>query len=115
MWRRRGSVGRGAIGLMPGRDPASVISNPSMKRLTAALFALLILCAAAFAQEIDVTRLQKLGDAISFVRNEAGITINCRDNSQVQLTVLAPDLIRVRTAFTKTIPARDHSWAIAKD
>ena len=92
-----------------------MISNLSMKRLTAALVGLLILWAAALAQEIDVTRLQKIGDAISFVRNEAGITINCRDNSQVQLTVLAPDLIRVRAAFTKTIPGKDHSWAIAKD
>ena len=86
-----------------------------MKRLITALVSPLILCAAAFAQEIDVTRLQKIGDAISFVRHEAGITINCRDDSQVHLTVLASDLIRVRAAFTKAISARDHSWAIAKD
>jgi len=29
--------------------------------------------------------------------------------------VLAPDLIRVRASFAKPIPARDHSWAIAKE
>lgn len=86
-----------------------------MKRLITTLVSLLILCAGAFAQEIDVTRLQKIGDAVNFVSNEAGITINCRDNSQVQLAVLAPDLIRVRAAFTKAIPAKDHSWAVAKD
>ena len=85
-----------------------------MKRLFTVLISPTILCAAIFAQEIDVTRLQKIGDAIGFVRNEQGITINCRDNSQVQLTVLAPDLIRVRAAFAKPIPAKDHSWAIAK-
>jgi alpha-glucosidase len=86
-----------------------------MKRLITALVSSLILSATVVAQEIDVTRLEKIGDAISFVRNEAGITINCRDKSQVQLTVLAPDLIRVRAAFTQGIPAKDHSWAIAKD
>src|ERR1044071_4979253 len=86
-----------------------------MKRLTIVLLWQLVLCLGIRGQEIDVTRQQKIGDAVSFVRNEAGITINCRDNSQVQLTVLAPDLIRVRAAFTKTIPGKDHSWAIAKD
>jgi hypothetical protein len=84
-------------------------------RLILAFFLLLTLRAAAFAQEIDVTRLQKIGDAIGFIRNESGITIDCRDNSQVKLTVLAPDLIRVRAAFTKAIPTKDHSWAIAKE
>src|ERR1041384_2774622 len=86
-----------------------------MKRLIALLVFQLGLYAGISAQEIDVTRLQKIGDAASFVRNENGITINCRDNSQVRLTVLAPDLIRVRAAFTKSIPEKDHSWAIAKD
>ncbi len=67
------------------------------------------------AQEIDVTRLEKIGSVTSFAKTEKGITLNCSDNSQVQLTVLAPDLIRVRTSFAKPIPAKDHSWAIAKD
>src|SRR4029079_13043187 len=43
------------------------------------------------------------------------IPLDCQDTSQVQLTILAADLIRVRASFTKPIPARDHSWAIAKD
>lgn len=87
----------------------------SMKRLITVVVSSVILCAGAFAQEIDVTRLTKIGDAISFVRNAAGITINCRDDSQVQLTILAPDLVRVRAAFAQPIPAKDHSWAIARD
>lgn len=49
-----------------------------MKRLVTALPFLLILCAVAFAQEIDVTRLQKIGDAVSFVRTERGITLMLR-------------------------------------
>src|SRR5215813_13020684 len=86
-----------------------------MKRLITLLAVHLILCAAVSAQVIDVTQLDKIGDAMSFVRDERGITITCRDNSQVQLMVLAPDLIRVRASFAKPIPGRDHSWAIEKD
>ncbi len=62
----------------------------------------------------DITRLQKIGEVVSVTRNEKGVTLNCRDNSQLQLTVLAPDLIRVRAAFGKPLPPKDHSWAIAK-
>jgi alpha-glucosidase len=67
------------------------------------------------AQEIDVTRLEKIGPVTSYVKSERGVTLNCSDNSQVQITILAPDLIRVRASFAKPIPARDHSWAIAKE
>src|SRR5215510_2468906 len=67
------------------------------------------------AQQIDVTRLDKIGAVTSFTRTEQGVTLSCADNSQVELRVLAPDLIRVRAAFAKPIPMRDHSWAIAKD
>jgi hypothetical protein len=66
-------------------------------------------------QEIDVTRLKKIGPVTNFTKTEKGITLNCLDGSQVQVTVLAPDLIRVRASFTKPIPAKDHSWAIAKN
>jgi alpha-glucosidase len=66
-------------------------------------------------QAQDITSLEKIGPVTGFIRNERGVVFTCRDNSQVQLTVLAPDLIRVRAAFTKAIPTRDHSWAIARD
>jgi alpha-glucosidase len=85
-----------------------------MKKLY--LFLLSLFCFAAVqAQEIDVTRLDKIGPVASFTKAEKGITLNCADQSQVQLTVLAPDLIRVRASFTGAIPAKDHSWAIAKE
>ena len=82
-------------------------------------YLLILLSLACFsltnAQEIDVTQLEKIGPVASFTKTEKGITLNCRDNSQVQLTVLAPDLIRVRASFTRPIPKTDHSWAIAKE
>src|SRR5678815_1412706 len=68
---------------------------------------------AVYAQ--DITTLEKIGPVVSLQRSDKGVTLNCQDNSQVQISVLAPDLIRVRASFTKPIPARDHSWAIAKE
>ncbi|HEY4425072.1 MAG TPA: TIM-barrel domain-containing protein [Pyrinomonadaceae bacterium] len=73
----------------------------------------LLLTPSVFAQ--DITTLEKIGDVVSFTKSDKSVTFICNDNSQVQLTILAADLIRVRTSFTKPIPAKDHSWAIAKD
>src|SRR6266404_639854 len=84
-----------------------------MKRLL-----LILICLAAFGLTIhaqNITTLEKIGPVTGFNRSEQGVTFTCRDNSQVQLIVLAPDLIRVRASFTKAIPARDHSWAIARE
>jgi alpha-glucosidase len=83
-----------------------------MKRLLV-LIALLIAPATGVVAQ-DITTLEKIGPVVRFERNEKTVTLYCQDNSQVQLTMLAPDLIRVRAAFTKPIPAKDHSWAIAK-
>jgi len=69
-------------------------------------------CASAFAQ--DITTLDKIGPVVSITKSDKAVTLNCSDNSQVQLTILAPDLIRVRASFTKPLPTKDHSWAIAK-
>lgn len=62
----------------------------------------------------DITSLEKIGPVVSFSKTEKTVLFNCRDNSQVQLTVLAPDLVRVRVSFGKPFPSRDHSWAIDK-
>src|SRR5215470_6929094 len=78
-----------------------------------ALIAILGAATTALAQ--DITTLEKIGPVVSVRRTDKGVTLNCRDNSQVQLSILAPDLIRVRASFTRPIPARDHSWAIAKE
>jgi len=73
----------------------------------------LLLTTSVFAQ--DITTLEKIGDVVSLTKTDKSITLICNDNSQVQLTILAPDLVRVRASFTKPIPAKDHSWAIAKN
>ena len=83
-----------------------------MKYLFASLLCLLALSLPGQAQ--DVTRLQKIGDVTGVTKTENGVVLNCADQSQVKLTVLAPDLIRVRASFAKPIPQRDHSWAIDK-
>ncbi|MCA1576226.1 MAG: glycoside hydrolase family 31 protein [Acidobacteria bacterium] len=70
---------------------------------------------AVVASAQDITVLEPIGAVESFQRTENKLTFRCRDNSHVQLTILAPDLVRVRAAFRKAIPAKDHSWAIAKD
>ena len=63
----------------------------------------------------DITTLEPIGTVVRVEKTEQSVTLHCRDNSQVRLTILAPDLIRVRAAFGKSIPTKDHSWAIAKD
>jgi alpha-glucosidase len=89
-----------------------------MKRLTnflriGVLFLLLLVATPVAAQ--DITALQPIGAIAGFQKSDNAVVFRCNDNSQVQLTILAPDLIRVRAACGKQIPAKDHSWAIAKD
>src|SRR5882724_1570012 len=83
-----------------------------MKRLLILACCLTFACLCANAQ--DITTLTKIGRVVDFSRTTSAVTVNCDDGSQVQLTILAPDLIRIRAAFTKPIPPRDHSWAIDK-
>jgi alpha-glucosidase len=83
--------------------------------MKACLFILCCLLApVATASAQDITRLEKIGPVVSFTKSDKVVTFNCQDNSQVQLAVLAPDLVRIRASFARPIPARDHSWAIAK-
>src|ERR1700682_1421061 len=84
-----------------------------MKNLFTIICCLISLGPVAAAQ--DITTLEKIGPLVTFEKTDKAVTLSCRDDSQVQLTILAPDLIRVRVSFAKPIPARDHSWAIAKD
>lgn len=83
-----------------------------MKRGLAVLYWLFVFLVAAAAQ--DITKLEKIGAITSFTKSDKSILFNCKDNSQVQLTIIAPDLVRIRAAFGNPIPTKDHSWAIAK-
>ena len=67
-------------------------------------FFLLSTLVSATAQ--DITTLEKIGPVVRFEKTEKAVTLHCQDNSQVQLTMLAPDLIRVRAAFAKSLPER---------
>ena len=87
------------------------ICDTNMRRLLV-LTAISASCMSVLAQ--DITTLDKIGPVVSLTKSDKTVTLNCQDNSQVQLTILAPDLIRVRASFTKPIPLKDHSWAIAK-
>ena len=84
-----------------------------MKRIILTVLLAGVSHAAVRAQ--DITQLRKIGPVASYTKTERGLILNCRDNSQVQISVLSADLIRVRASFTKPIPTADHSWAIAKD
>lgn len=83
-----------------------------MKRVLAIFCCLLGIVTAITAQ--DITSLEKIGPVVNFTKSEKSVVFNCQDNSQVQVTLLAADLARVRASFAKPIPAKDHSWAIAK-
>jgi alpha-glucosidase len=76
------------------------------------LVLLLVLATALKAQ--DITQLEKIGSVVSFTKTDNAVLFKCEDKSQVQLSILAPDLVRVRTSFAKSLPDKDHSWAIAK-
>lgn len=73
-----------------------------------------VVCIGVTVQAQDITRLEKIAPVVSFSKSEQAVLFNCSDNSQVQITVLAADLVRVRASFAKPLPARDHSWAIAR-
>jgi hypothetical protein len=40
----------------------------------------------------DISRLTKIGGVVSVEKSDAAVTFTCSDNSQLQLTILAPDL-----------------------
>jgi alpha-glucosidase len=84
-----------------------------MKNILAFAIGLIFACSSARAQ--DITALEKIGAVVSFARSETAVRLSCQDNSQIQITVLAPDLIRVRASFAKPVPTKDHSWAVAKE
>ncbi|HEY6120479.1 MAG TPA: TIM-barrel domain-containing protein [Pyrinomonadaceae bacterium] len=83
-----------------------------MKKLIVFAFCFSFACLSANAQ--DITLLTKIGRVVGFARTNDALVLNCEDHSQVRLTVLAPDLIRIRASFATAIPTRDHSWAIEK-
>src|SRR6266404_2690319 len=83
-----------------------------MKKLALLLCCLISLCRGVEA--IDLGGLEGIGPVSSYTSTSIGVVFTCSDGSQVQVLVLAPDLVRVRASYRKPLPQRDHSWAIAK-
>ncbi|MBI2510680.1 MAG: DUF4968 domain-containing protein [Opitutae bacterium] len=63
---------------------------------------------------IDFAGLESIGAVTTVTRTERGVTLACADGAAVEITVLAPDLVRVRTLFAGQPAQPDHSWAIAR-
>src|SRR5262249_14395137 len=83
-----------------------------MKRLVVLL--LFSICLCSDAEAIDLSGLESIGPVSTYARISNGLMFTCADGSQVQLSVLASDLVRVRASYKKPLPQKDHSWAIAK-
>ncbi|HEX8088489.1 MAG TPA: TIM-barrel domain-containing protein [Blastocatellia bacterium] len=83
-----------------------------MRRLLSCVCFFVFLCSTGEA--IDLSGFDSIGPVSSFTKAADSVTFNCADNSQVQIRILAPDLVRVRASFRRALPERDHSWAIAR-
>src|SRR3954469_24164613 len=75
----------------------------------------IVLCSAGVEAQDIVPGLEPIGPVNNFTKTGAAVTFNCEGGSEVRVLILAPDLIRIRASFRKPVPARDHSWAIAKE
>jgi alpha-glucosidase len=73
---------------------------------------LLLLAGSAWSQDADA--LRPIGAVTATSRFERGVRLACDDGATVTLSVLAPDLVRVRTLFGGQPDAPDHSWAVSR-
>ncbi len=80
-------------------------------RLPMCLLASALISAPALAVE-DGSR--PLGPVSQVARTERGVELSCAQGGTLTVSVLAPDLVRVRAKFPGQILPLDHSWAIAK-
>ncbi len=74
----------------------------------------IVLCSTGADAQDFVGGMESIGPVSSFRKGDDSVTFSCRDGSEVRLSILAPDLVRVRASFGKALPATDHSWAIDK-
>ncbi len=73
----------------------------------------LVLLAAA-ARGVDFAGLQPIGSVTQVRAVAGGVELDCADGGSVHVSVLAPDLVRVRSLFAGQAGVPDHSWAIAR-
>ncbi|MDB6165667.1 MAG: alpha-glucosidase [Lacunisphaera sp.] len=63
---------------------------------------------------LDWGGLQPVGAVEKIIREDKGVQLACAGGSTVAISVLAPDLIRIRARFAGQPDVPDHSWAIAR-
>lgn len=63
---------------------------------------------------VELRNLTPIGSLSRYSQTAAAVILHCSDGSEVQITLLAPDLVRVRASFGQPVSATDHSWAIEK-
>lgn len=63
---------------------------------------------------VDWRGLEPVGAAEKVSRTPQGVQVTCADGASVTVSVLASDLVRVRTIFAGQKDEPDHSWAIAR-
>ncbi len=99
---------------IPAGPPAPTSHFPPPVRFPVPLLASVLLAAPIAAPALDWSGLVSVGGVASATRTDRGVALACADGSTVTLTVLAPDLVRVRALFAGQPAAPDHSWAIAR-
>lgn len=76
--------------------------------------ALLGLALAQPVHALDFTGLRPIGAVQRVDPVPQGVDLACADGATMQIRILAPDLVRVRTLFRGQPAQPDHSWAIAR-
>ena len=83
-------------------------------RLPEAILACAVLTAPTTAPALDWNGLRPVGPVASVARTDRGVELACADGSAVTVTVLAPDVVRVRARFAGQPAPRGHSWAVVR-
>lgn len=83
-------------------------------RPLACILASALLAAPSVCSALEWDGFQNVGAIAAVTRTAQGAQLTTADGSTVTLTILAPDLVRVRTLFPGQRPALDHSWAVAR-
>lgn len=83
-------------------------------RYPVSILASVLLAAPATVPAAELAGLKAVGAVAGVSRSGRGVQLACADGGTVAITVLAPDVIRVRAQFAGQPAVADHSWAVAK-
>ena len=103
-----------SVTLVAAASPLPRLNPLPAVRLFACAVVSMVLTGHTAILAADFSSLQPIGAVASTTRTPQGVQLTAADGSTVAVSLLAPDLVRVRTLFAGQKPALDHSWAIAK-